>query len=97
MKSMTRRIIVALLLIASAGSNAQVVTYCCDATAEQQYLADMATAGLAADVTESFESATWDAVRWPLSQASITAQGITWSREGGGITTSAGDFHDGSY
>lgn len=95
MKSMTRRIIVALLLIASAGSNAQVVTYCCDATAEQQYLAD--AAGLGAEVTESFETAPWTSVRWPLSQASITAQGITWSREGGGITTSAGDFHDGSY
>jgi len=85
----------ALLLTAGSASNAQVVTYCCDANAEQQYRA--AIAGLGTEVTESFETAPWTSFRWPLSQASITAQGIIWSRVGGGITTSGGDSHDGNY
>jgi len=89
------RLLSLLIVLAHAGANAQVVTYCCDATAEQQYLADIA--GLGTTVTESFEAAPWDTVRWPSSLASITNQGLIWSRQGGGIITTPGDSHDGNY
>jgi len=84
-----------LTLLFSTGVSAQVVTYCCDAAAEQQYMADMA--GLGTDVTESFEAAPWTSVRVPFSQASITSKGLIWSRSGGGMTTTPGDSHDGNY
>jgi len=85
-----------LTLFVSSSASAQVVTYCCDATAEQQYLA--AIAGLGTNVTESFEAAPWDTVRWPGTGAdSVTNQGLIWSREGGRILTSSGDSHDGNY
>ena len=89
------RLLSLLILLAYSGANAQVVTYCCDATAEQQYLADIA--GLGTNVTESFETAPWDQVRRPFSLASITSQGIIWSQPNGGMTTSNARAHDGSY
>jgi len=84
-----------LVVFAGMDAAAQVVTYCCDATAEQQYLADIA--GLGTYITESFETAPWDQVRRPFSLASITSQGIIWSQPNGGITTSNPRAHDGAW
>jgi len=94
MKDLARFICLMTLLVSSAAS-AQVVTYCCDATAEQEYLADIAALGTV--VSESFETAPWDTVRTPNSKPSVSAQGITWSRLDGGIKTTPGDSHDGAY
>ena len=91
----TARVIITLLLLAGSAASAQVSKYCCDATAEQQFQA--AVASLGSTVSESFETAPWNTVRAPFSLASVTSQGVTWSRAGGGISTSDGNAHQGLY
>jgi hypothetical protein len=87
------------MLLTAFPTQAQVTTYCCDAAAEAQYLADLATlVPSAAPIAESFESGPWIPSRTGV-QLSVTNQGITWSRSGHGVRTSVGggDVHEGSY
>ena len=94
MKTIARLLVLSVLTLA-AEAGAQVVTYCCDETAEAAYLA--AIAGLGVTVNESFEAAPFDQVRPPFSLPSITNQGITWSQPTGGITTNNFNSWDGAY
>jgi hypothetical protein len=78
-------------------AQAQVTTYCCDATAEAQYLADLVTLAPSATVVpESFEEGPWIPSGLWLS---VTNNGITWSRTDHAVATSTGggDVHDGTY
>ena len=91
------RRMIPLVLLAGMSAEAQVTTYCCDAAAEAQYLADLATlAPSAAVIAESFEEGPWIPSGLWLSR---TNNGITWSRDGHAIATSTGggDVHDGTY
>ena len=89
---------IALLLVV-ADANAQVTTYCCDATAEADYVADLATlVPTATTAHESFEAGPWVITR-TFPRASVTNFGFRWARSGNGMNTSTAgsNVHDGTY
>jgi hypothetical protein len=101
-KSVTR-----ILILAAAGmslqSQAAVTVYCCDASAEAQFIQDLsALQSVSVDFAgESFEADAWTDSRTD-PQVSVTNQSITWaasSNSVSGIRTSSGggDVHDGTY
>ncbi|MCG8040241.1 MAG: Calx-beta domain-containing protein [Candidatus Thiodiazotropha taylori] len=90
-------------LVSSFESHAVVTVYCCDATAEAQFIQDLSNLpSISPDITkESFEGSAWDGTRSTGVQ-SVTSQGITWagsSTEASFVrtSTSGGDVHEGSY
>ena len=90
-------------LASSFESHAVVTVYCCDATAEAQFIQDLSNLpSISTDITkESFEGSDWDGTRTTGVQ-SVTSQGITWagsSTESSFVrtSTSGGDVHEGSY
>lgn len=90
-------------LVSSFESHAVVTVYCCDATAEAQFIQDLSNLpSISPDITkESFEGSAWDSTRSTGVQ-SVTSQGITWagsSTESSFVrtSTSGGDVHEGSY
>ncbi|MEJ2618969.1 MAG: Calx-beta domain-containing protein [Candidatus Thiodiazotropha sp.] len=90
-------------LIYSLESHAVVSVYCCDATAEAQFIQDLSNLpSISTDLTkESFEGSDWEGTRSSGVQ-SVTSQGITWSgssTESSFVrtSTSGGDVHEGSY
>ncbi|ODB86577.1 hypothetical protein A3195_13330 [Candidatus Thiodiazotropha endoloripes] len=90
-------------LVSSFESHAVVTVYCCDATAEAQFIQDLSNLpSISPDITkESFEGSAWDGTRSTGVQ-SVTSQGITWagsSTESSFVrtSTSGGDVHEGSY
>ncbi|PVV09881.1 MAG: hypothetical protein B6D77_09445 [gamma proteobacterium symbiont of Ctena orbiculata] len=92
-----------LMLLVPFQSGAAVTVYCCDATAEAQYIQDLnALQTVSVDLaTESFEGDAWNNTR-TTPQLTVTNQSITWgatSNEVAGIRTSTGggDTHEGSY
>ena len=84
-------------------SHAAVTVYCCDASAEAQFIQDLASLpSLSVDMTtESFESADWSGTRTrPVD--SVTTQSITWAASSTGVagvrtSTGGGDVHEGTY
>lgn len=84
-------------------SQSAVTVYCCDATAEAQYIQDLASLpSITVDLTsESFEGDAWVGTR-SLPEATVTSQGITWAPSSSGVagmstSIGGGDVHDGSY
>ncbi|MES9991434.1 MAG: Calx-beta domain-containing protein [Candidatus Thiodiazotropha sp.] len=84
-------------------SQAAVTVYCCDATAEAQYIQDLnALQSVSVDLaTESFEGDAWANTR-TTPQLTVTNQSITWGATATGVagirtSTGGGDTHEGSY
>lgn len=96
----TNTIAVAILAWFCSGvAHGAVTEYCCDAAAEQQYLADLAALpGSVTVVAESFEDGGWVVTR-STTTPSVSSNGVTWSRPGDGLRTSVGggDAHAGDY
>ena len=92
-------------LVAVAGAQVGVTTYCCDETAESAYLADLAALGFAVSTLhEGFDLAPWGAATafsTGTPKPSVTNLDITWAPPvlDGFVATSTGggDVHDGSY
>ena len=75
-----------VLLLFALPAQAEVAVYCCDATAEAQYVTDLAALNVD-QIKESFESGPWVAARsaignTPPAVPSVTSQGVTWYRDG---------------
>ncbi|MCG7927006.1 MAG: hypothetical protein JAY67_15910 [Candidatus Thiodiazotropha taylori] len=90
----------------TSSSQAAVTVYCCDATAEAQFIQDLSSLpSISTDLTkESFESSDWDTSRTSSLNppTSVASQGITWAGVSSGSTfmrtsTAGGDVHEGSY
>jgi hypothetical protein len=100
------RVLSLLVFVSPLQVKAAVSVYCCDATAEEQFLQDLtAMQSMSVDIAnESFEGAAWENTRVDF-QENLTSQGITWSTNGStpgdlvGIRTSTGggDTHEGDY